>query len=314
MKQPYIPNTTFMVLVTIFFASLILTILTACGHMVKEDQADAYSDTNYLSVESILCSNAGTGLNGCYVQDGESIADKSLIIQGLYQGEVEIFSQSCGINIVERYGLHERKVIPLSRLYRKNTLRREDSCTFRIVLKPDVLKDTKVKMYPRLGRFFIEVLPAGVERFPAAFGDQISQSSSSSGDWLLTLPVKEDGKFQLAHCSGEPIQGEIVKGAAKIPGFKRDKDCKYQVALRTASKKYIWIYYRNVYLRNTDLLPEPRVTKEGNKLCVYANESITTFVSINNNWKNSSEICAEVSGISTIRTVTVKRNNTIFWR
>lgn len=314
MFRKYNANEITLLVYAIVAALGITILLSSCGHVVKEDQAAPYSDTNYLSIETELCGMLGVGLNGCYVKNGESVGNRSLVVQGIYQGEVEIISSGCGINLVERYSMNERKAIPLSRLYGKNTLSRNDSCTFRIVLKPDVIKDSKVKMFPRLGRIFIEVLPSDVSRLEGSIGDRVAASSSDSSSITVTLPVKENGKFQLANCSGSPIQGDIVNGVAKLPGLKRDKDCKYQIAFRTDSKKYIWIYYRNVYLRNTDILPDPVVTQKGREFCVTANDSITTFVSINDKWSNSNNLCLNVSGLAIIRTITVKRNSTTFRR
>lgn len=288
----------------------IILLLTACAYVVKNDSANPYSSTNYQSIETTACGLTTIGPNGCYVESDASISNSSIAVQGFYKGEIEFFSDLCNINFVERYNLNERVVFPLSRIYGKNRLEASDSCTFTIIMKPDVVDKSDVKMWPRIGRVFVEVMRPGVQPLKLSRGDQVMTKNSSSGSTTVSLPVNEDGVYQVLGCSNTEVTGKVNNGKAVIQDFPRNRNCKYQVNFKTVTgKKYSWIFFRNVYAVNTDILAKPKITRVGNKVCVEGNQSILSFVSINEKWENSHKMCHTVgSGSAIVRTFTVKRN------
>lgn len=287
---------------------LFIIALSSCGHVVKEDPGNSYTDTNYLSVESKLCGNFSSDINECYVKENQDISNLNLFVQAVYTGEIQVLSSSCNINFNLRYGLHENIKIPLKNIYNKKSLLRQDSCTFTIILKPDVIKDSKVKMFPRIGKFYIEVLKSGIKEFSPLKPIQAMESTSLLPEKTLKLPIKENGEFQLADCENNLIKGNVVNGNFTLPKLNRKISCKYQIGIKTSNNKFIFVYYINVFTRKTTILPNPKLTVKNDQICADSSEDTTTFISINNKWKNGNSICAKKEKENIIRVYTVKRN------
>lgn len=283
--------------------------LSGCAtHTVPEPASTpTYADSNYHSVEMTACGATYFGVAGCSFASGES-AQENLTIQGYNTGEISIFSDLCHVDWKTRYDINQAVQVSLVTLLGHNTLVRSDSCTMKIVVSPDPIKNSEDAVAPRVGEFVLEIRNPGIQDLGFPPGDQV-RSSTQPDAVGLSMSMSEAGEYQLTKCSGEHIVAKFLPGLVVLPSFDRMSACKYQIAVKlTSGKKLSGTFLRNVYSAGTILLAQPVLQRDKEKLCVTADPVTTTFVSIDSNWANSNSICQTGPGPFTVRVWTVKRN------
>lgn len=282
--------------------------LSGCAtHTVPEPASTpAYADSNYHSVEMTACGATYFGVAGCSFASGES-ANEVLSIQGYNTGEISIFSDLCHVDWKSRYDLNQALQVSLVTLLGHNTLVRADSCTLKVVVSPDPIKNSEDAVATRVGEFVLEVRSPGIQDLALPPGDQV-RSSEQPDSLGISMTMPEAGVWQLDACS-HILQGAFGPGLVTLPTLQRNTSCKYQVAIKLASgKKLSGTFLRNVYSVGTILLAQPVLQRDSQKLCVIADPVTTTFVSIDSTWVNGNSICQSGPGPFTVRVWTVKRN------
>lgn len=276
----------------------------SCGSVkTPPDAAPPYVETDFHSVEADFCGVHYFGVGGCSLPVGTGTSKISLAIQGFLTGEVAIFSDTCHTEFKARYKDNEKVVVTLKDLVGEDKLARVHSCTFRVVVAPDVIKNSQEKMWPRTGQFYLEVTQPTWISLPAA-ADQVRASEAPESPRAI---VKGSGEYLLSGCA-PPVQGSFVDVLQL--SFQRKTSCKYQLGIKGSDgKKYSWILLRNVYKQNTEVLPKSKITKDGKQICVEVSPEYTTFVSINNVWKNGYRVCSSEPGPWAVRVFTTKRNS-----
>jgi len=285
-------------------------IFSGCGIRVNPDPFRSYFEQNYMSAEMNVCGTNFFGVGGCTFASGDSAA-VSLSVQGYGSGEVAIISELCRVDWKQRYEKNQTVSITLAALFNTANLARTNSCTLQVLVSPDAIAGSEEAVSPRVGQLYIEVASPETNplRFPTA-ADQIRESESEKtvpeSSVVLPLP-NESGTWLLTRCA-DNISGSF-REAIVLPEFSRKRSCKYQLAVRTESgKKYSGVFLRNIYKADTVLMARPLITRTENQVCVNADPQVTTYVSINSEWKNESSMC--YSGVSpfVVRAWTVKRN------
>lgn len=278
-----------------------------CGGTETQPEPDttpAYSEVNYLSVETSICGSYAFGLNGCYIPEGSQAKSYTLRVQGFAKGTITVMG--CSREIKRRYSQNQVISIPLDDLYEKATLVRTDSCTFRVIVAPDYIEGSEDKIYPRIGKVIIEVHAKGVVPLKRPMGAQYRETNSII-PVVIDLPSAE-GEFLFTGCGSE-YRGQFFGGRATLPAFDLKRDCLYVIGFRsTTGERYLWSHYVSVYKARTILLPRVAKSKTSTEFCVEGGPT-TTFIALNNDWANSNRICADLPGPYRIRTFTVKRNS-----
>lgn len=293
-------------------ASISVLGLYGCGGTETQPEPDttpAYSEVNYLSVETSICGTYAFGLNGCYIPEGSAAKGYSLKVQGFAKGTITVLG--CSKEVKRRYSQNQLIAIPLDDLYEKAALSRSDSCTFRVIVAPDYIEGSTDKIFPRLGKVTIEVHAKGVTPLKRPMGQQVRESNSII-PVVIDVPSTE-GEFLFSGCGSE-YRGQFFNGKATLPAFDLKKDCLYVIGFKAATgERYLWSHYVSVYKAKTILLPRVAKFKSSSEFCIEAGPT-TTFIALNNEWSNSNRICADLPGPFRVRTFTVKRNSYEFVR
>lgn len=282
--------------------------LVSCGApRVEPDEAPAYSQVGYHSAEINLCGHDFFGVAGCSFASGSS-ANQSVQIQAYAVGEISILSELCHVDWKHRYTENETVTISLADLLGVATLERSNSCTLRVIVSPDPLKDSEQPVFPRTGLIAIEVRSPGISDLLLPPGDQV-RSSDVPDSQGFQKEMTASGEFLLTKCDGSRIQQEFAPGHLVLPALDRKTSCKYQYAVRLSDGNiFSGVFQRSVFAANTVLLARPSIQRTPGKICIQADPSATTFVAINNEWSNGADMCADGPGPFKIRVWTVKRN------
>lgn len=283
-------------------------VFSSCGTPnTRPDPNPAYSDGGYRSVEMSMCGKYFFGVGGCHYASGSAATDR-LGIQGFAKGEITVFSDLCHVDYKVRYGENEFVSVALSDLLDTSTLQRQHSCTLKVIVSPDPLKGSEEKIYPRVGEIYVEVRSPGIQGLPLPIADQV-RASDQPDQRGISIPMQSAGEYQVTRCQEPTVQTPFGPGELTFPQLSRKFSCKYQYAVRTQDgKKYSQVFMRNVYAANTVLLARPKMTRDGDKFCIEADPSTSTFLAIDNEWTNKTKLCVKGKGPFKVRVFTTKRN------